>query len=58
MSSLLQQLNSEISAIVEQARKSLVQISNGRGGGVGSGTIWHGDGLIMTKSRLQRYDRY
>mgnify|MGYP000501235753 CR=1 FL=1 len=33
MSSLLQQLNSELSSVVEGVGKSLVQVRNGRGAG-------------------------
>ncbi len=55
MSNLLQQLNDELSATVEKVRHSLVQIRNGRGG-AGAGTIWHPDGLIITKNLFQGYN--
>lgn len=51
MSNLWQQLNEHNSAIVEDVRRSLVQISNGRGG-AGAGTIWHSDGLIITNHHV------
>ncbi len=47
MSNLWQQLNGEMSTVVDSVRRSLVQITNGRGG-AGAGTIWHADGLIIT----------
>lgn len=50
MSSLLQQLNSELSSVVEGVGKSLVQVRNGRG--AGAGTIWHSDGLIITNAHV------
>lgn len=52
MSNLLQQLNTDMATVVQSARRSLVQISNGRRGGVGAGTIWHSDGLIVTNAHV------
>jgi serine protease Do len=51
MMSVLQQLNDEIARLVDGARHSLVQISNG-GHGMGAGTIWHPDGLIITNAHV------
>lgn len=51
MSDLLQELNLEMWAVVENVRCSLVQITNGRRG-AGAGTIWHADGLIVTNSHV------
>jgi serine protease Do len=51
MSNLWQQLNGEMSTIVDNVRRSLVQITNGRGG-AGAGTIWHADGLIITNHHV------
>jgi serine protease Do len=51
VSDLLQQLNSELSDMVEATRRSLVSISNGRRG-AGAGTIWHPEGLILTNAHV------
>jgi S1-C subfamily serine protease len=51
MASMLQQLNRELSAVVEDARKSLVRVSNGQRGG-GAGTVWHSDGMIVTNAHV------
>jgi serine protease Do len=47
----MRQLNLEMSAVVENVRCSLVQITNGRRG-AGAGTIWHADGLIVTNAHV------
>jgi serine protease Do len=51
VSDLLQHLNEDLSAVAEEARRSLVSISNGRRG-AGAGTIWHPDGLILTNAHV------
>jgi len=48
---LLQQIDGEMAALAENAQPTLVQITNG-GGGVGAGTIWHPDGLIVTNAHV------
>jgi serine protease Do len=48
---LLEQLNVEMSTLIERVRPSLVEISNG-GGGVGAGTIWHPGGFIVTNAHV------
>ncbi len=51
MSNVWQQLNEDMASMVAKVRRSLVQITNGRGG-VGAGTIWHADGLIITNHHV------
>jgi len=51
MSKLLQQLNTELTAVMEDVGKSLVQVRN-YGGGAGAGTIWHPEGLIVTNAHV------
>jgi S1-C subfamily serine protease len=53
MSNLLQQLNSEMSSVVESARRSLVKVSSGHNG-AGAGTILHHNGLILTNAHVVR----
>ena len=53
MTNVFQQLNNEIATIVEKARHSLVEITNGKRG-LGAGTIWHSDGLILTNAHVIR----
>ncbi len=51
MTNLLQQLNAEMASVADDVQRSLVQITNGRGG-AGAGTIWHADGLIVTNAHV------
>lgn len=51
VSNLISQLNAEMAGVVEGVRQSLVAIRNGRRG-VGAGTIWHPDGLILTNAHV------
>jgi serine protease Do len=51
MSELLQTLNSDLAQVVEQVRSSLVELRNGHAG-IGAGTIWHPDGLILTNAHV------
>jgi serine protease Do len=51
MSNLMSQLNAEMAGVVEGVRQSLVEIRNGQRG-VGAGTIWHPEGLILTNAHV------
>lgn len=51
MRGILQQLNTDLSALADGVRRSLVQIQNGRRGS-GAGTIWHPNGLILTNAHV------
>ena len=55
MSTLLQQLNGEMSVVVEMARRSLVQLHSGRNG-TGAGIIVHENGLILTNAHVVRHN--
>lgn len=51
MADLLAQINEQMAAVVDQARRCLVQVHNGRQG-AGAGTILHADGLIITNAHV------
>jgi serine protease Do len=51
MSQILHSINSELSTIIDQARRSLVQVRSGRRG-TGAGTILHTDGLVVTNAHV------
>ena len=51
MSELLQQLNADLSRVVDTVHRSLVYIHNGPRGS-GAGTIWHPEGLILTNAHV------
>ncbi|MBI4203089.1 MAG: trypsin-like peptidase domain-containing protein [Chloroflexi bacterium] len=51
MTTALQELNSAIALVAQEASRTLVQVRSGRRG-VGAGTIWHADGLILTNAHV------
>jgi S1-C subfamily serine protease len=51
VSDLMMQLNAEMAAAIDRVRPGLVEIRNGRGG-VGAGTIWHPEGLIVINAHV------
>jgi serine protease Do len=51
MTNILQELNREMAGVVQQTRDSLVRITNGQSG-VGAGTVWSSEGLILTNAHV------
>lgn len=51
MGTKFQELNRELNTLITAAHRTLVQITNGHRG-VGAGTIWHADGLILTNAHV------
>jgi serine protease Do len=51
MIALSQAIDADIAAIVENVRRSLVHVRNGRHGS-GAGTIWHPQGLVVTNAHV------
>jgi len=51
MSNLLQQLNAEMSDVLENVRASLVEIHNGHRG-IGAGIVWSADGVMITNAHV------
>jgi len=50
MLNVIEQLNDDLSRVIEGVWRSLVQIRNGVG--TGAGTVWHSDGLIVTNAHV------
>ena len=51
MSTILTSFNNDLAAVSEIALRSLVRVRNGPHG-VGAGTVWHADGLILTNNHV------
>jgi len=51
VSTLLQELNEAVAEVAERGRRSLVEVRS-RGRGVGTGAVWHADGLIVTNAHV------
>lgn len=51
MSTILTSFNDDLAAVSEIALRSLVRVRNGSHG-VGAGTVWHADGLILTNNHV------
>jgi S1-C subfamily serine protease len=49
--SVLPELNTDLSDIIERVHRSLVSVHNGKRG-AGAGTIWHPKGLIVTNAHV------